>query len=82
MHGRYHYARTNRLDLEKAVEYFRRATERDPEYTLALTGLADARMILPIAGDVPSRVVFPEAKLAVARALRLDPNSAENFQGG
>jgi len=77
LHGRYHYARSNRLDLEKAVEYFRSATERDPEYTLAFTGLADSLMILPITGDVASQAVFPEAKLAVTRALELDPDSAE-----
>jgi tetratricopeptide (TPR) repeat protein len=77
LRGRYHYARSNLLDVQKAVEHFQRATERDPGYALAYSGLADALIVLPITGDVAAHEAFPAAKTAIAQALRLDPDSAE-----
>jgi tetratricopeptide (TPR) repeat protein len=77
LRGRYHYARSNRQDMQKAIEFFKSATRLDPNYTLAYSGLADALLILPITGDVASKEVFPAAKTAVSRALQLAPNSAE-----
>ena len=77
LRGRYHYARSNLLDMQKAVEHFRRATERDPGYALAYSGLADALIVLPVTGDVAAHEAFPTAKTAIAQALRLDPDSAE-----
>jgi tetratricopeptide (TPR) repeat protein len=77
LRGRYHYARSNLFDLQKAVGYFQKATERDPDYALAYSGWADALVILPISGDIAPQEVFPLAKRAIARALELDPHSAE-----
>jgi tetratricopeptide (TPR) repeat protein len=77
LRGRYHYARFNLADAEKAIGYFQSATERDPTFGLAHSGLADALMVLPISGDVASQEVFPTLKTAIARALQLDPDSAE-----
>jgi TolB-like protein/Flp pilus assembly protein TadD len=77
LRGRFHYARITFPELQKAISYFRKATERDPEYALAYSGLADSLMILPITSDVPSRDAFPEAKGAIVRALESDPDSAE-----
>jgi TolB-like protein/Flp pilus assembly protein TadD len=77
LRGRYHYARSNLLDMQKAVEHFQRATERDPGYALAYSGLADALIVLPVTGDVAAHEAFPAAKTAIAQALRLDPDSAE-----
>lgn len=77
LRGRYHYAKFNLHDAQKAVEHFQRATERDPAYVLAYAGLADALTVLPVSGDVPSMEVFPAAKRAIREALRLEPDSAE-----
>jgi TolB-like protein len=77
LRGRYHYAKSNLLDMQKAVEHFQGATERDPGYALAYSGLADALIVLPITGDVAAHEAFPAAKTAIAQALRLDPDSAE-----
>ena len=51
LRGRYHYARFNLSDAQKAIGYFQSATDRDPEYVLAHSGLADALTVLPISGD-------------------------------
>jgi len=77
LRGRYHYARFNLADAQKAVEYFQSATDCDPAFCLAHSGLADALMVLPISGDTASQEVFPRAKAAIARALQLDLDSAE-----
>src|SRR5260370_167665 len=77
LHGRYHWARITYPELQKATEYFRKSTERDPGYALAYSGLADSLMILPITSDVAPKDAFPEARAAIARALELEPDSAE-----
>jgi TolB-like protein/Flp pilus assembly protein TadD len=77
LHGRYHWARITYPELQKAAEYFRKSTERDPGYALAYSGLADSLMILPITSDVAPKDAFPEARAAIARALELEPDSAE-----
>jgi TolB-like protein len=77
LRGRYHHARSNLFDLQKAVEYFKKATELDPAYSVAHSGLADSLIILPISGDLNPKDVGPAAKAASARAVQLDPDSPE-----
>jgi TolB-like protein len=77
LRGRYHHARSNLVDLQKAVEYFKKATERDPAFAIAHSGLADSLIILPISGDLNPKDVCPEAKVAATRAVQLDPGSPE-----
>jgi TolB-like protein/Tfp pilus assembly protein PilF len=76
LHGRYHWARLTPPELLKATAYFRKATQCDPEYALAYSGLADT-LSAAITSEIPPKEVFPEAKAAIARALALDPESAE-----
>jgi len=64
-------------DLKRSIEYFHRAIERDPDYPLAWTGLADAHTMIGIFGLQPPRDVFPPAKAAAERALALDDSLAE-----
>jgi TolB-like protein/Flp pilus assembly protein TadD len=77
LRGRFHWAKSTYPEMQKAAEYFRKATQRDLGYALAFSGLADTLMILPINSDVPPKSIFPEAKAAIATALELDPESAE-----
>jgi TolB-like protein len=77
LRGRYHYARFNLLDAQKAVAYFQQARERDPSFVLAHCGLADALMVFTLSGDIATKEVSSTAKSAIAQALRLDPESAE-----
>jgi TolB-like protein/DNA-binding winged helix-turn-helix (wHTH) protein/Tfp pilus assembly protein PilF len=62
---------------QKAIEYFERATERDPNYALAWAGLAEAYGASPINGDTPPLEVWQRARQAAAYALRSDPALAE-----
>jgi tetratricopeptide (TPR) repeat protein len=61
----------------RAVEYYVRATEIDPEYALAWAGLADAYSASPINSDVPPLEAAPRARDAVARAIASGPDLAE-----
>jgi TolB-like protein/DNA-binding winged helix-turn-helix (wHTH) protein/Tfp pilus assembly protein PilF len=72
--GRYFWNKRTGDDLQKAVEYFTRATERDPTYAQAYSGLADTYALL---GDweygvLTPREAFPRAKTAAIKALQLD----------
>ncbi len=77
--GRYFWNKRTGDDLEKAVEYFSRAIERDPNYAQAYSGLADTYALL---GDweygvLAPREAFPRAKAAAVKALQLDNTLGE-----
>jgi TolB-like protein/DNA-binding winged helix-turn-helix (wHTH) protein/Flp pilus assembly protein TadD len=77
--GRYFWNKRTGDDLQKAVEYFNRAIERDPAYAQAFSGLADTYALL---GDweygvLASREALPRAKAAAVKALQLDSTLSE-----
>jgi tetratricopeptide (TPR) repeat protein len=65
------------LELEKAVVFFKQAIEKDPNYALAYSGLADTYSVIPSRGDFRPKEYMPQAKQAALKALELDPNLAE-----
>jgi TolB-like protein/Flp pilus assembly protein TadD len=77
LRGRYHHAKLTFAELQKAIGYFRKATQLDPELAVAYSGLAESFVRLPITSDVPSAEAFPLAKAAINKGLQLDPGSAE-----
>jgi TolB-like protein/Flp pilus assembly protein TadD len=77
LRGRYHFAKFNLLDAQKAARYFQQASKLDPWFSLAHSGLVDTLMVFVLSGDVAASEVSSTAKSAIAQALRLDPESAE-----
>jgi TolB-like protein/DNA-binding winged helix-turn-helix (wHTH) protein/Tfp pilus assembly protein PilF len=77
--GRYYWNKRSEEGLNKAIEYFQLATQKDPRYALAYAGLADCYSIIgsAIVGTVPSYEVAPKAKAAALKALELDNTLAE-----
>lgn len=77
--GRYYWNKRSEEGLNKAIEYFQLATEKDPHYALAFAGLADSYSIIgsAIVGTVPSHDVASKAKAAALKALELDSTLAE-----
>jgi DNA-binding winged helix-turn-helix (wHTH) protein/TolB-like protein/Flp pilus assembly protein TadD len=75
--GRLFWSHSRLQSTEKAIEFFRQAIRRDPNYSLAYAGLADCYRILPISSDMPAREAFPKAKEAVLKALAIDNQLAE-----
>jgi adenylate cyclase len=75
--GRYYWNQLDAQGLERAVEYFERALDLDPEFALAYSGLADTYMMQTQGWGLAPREVFPQAREAATRALALDPMLAE-----
>ena len=63
--------------MQKAIEYFQQALEKDPAYSLAYAGLADTYAYLSFFNVIPSRQAMPKAKAAAAKALEIDHDLAE-----
>jgi serine/threonine protein kinase/Tfp pilus assembly protein PilF len=75
--GRHHWNRWTEEGFNKAIEYFQKAVEKDPDYALAYAGLADSYVLLGWNSYLPPNEVFPKGKAAAIAALRLDPDLAE-----
>jgi serine/threonine protein kinase/tetratricopeptide (TPR) repeat protein len=75
--GRYYWNRRTAENLKKAIEQFKIATDRDPNYALAYAGLADCYAVLHEYAGAPTSETAPQAKAYAERALALDAQLAE-----
>jgi TolB-like protein/DNA-binding winged helix-turn-helix (wHTH) protein/Flp pilus assembly protein TadD len=77
--GRYFWNKRTADGLKVALAYFKQATEEDPKYAQAYSGLADTYALL---GDwqyaaITPKEAFPQAKAAAIKALELDSTLGE-----
>jgi TolB-like protein/Flp pilus assembly protein TadD len=77
LRGRFYWNKRTAEGLQKAIEQFQQAIDKDPSYALAYSGLADAYGALPGYSATSVRDVEEEAKTAASRSIELDPNLAE-----
>jgi adenylate cyclase len=70
--GRYFWNRRTGENLKKALSYFQQATEKDPGYALAYTGIADSCALMPVYGAGAPQDYYPRAKAAAEKAVALD----------
>jgi tetratricopeptide (TPR) repeat protein len=77
LRGRLFWSRFDGEGLGKAVACFQEASQLDPAYAEPHAGLADAFLILALAGIAPPAALWPEARAAAEAALRLDPDLAD-----
>ena len=75
--GRHLWNHRDQESLEKAVDYFEKANERDPDFALAYSGLADTYLLLGSYGIVEREEANAKAKAAALKALELDEYVAE-----
>jgi TolB-like protein/DNA-binding winged helix-turn-helix (wHTH) protein/Tfp pilus assembly protein PilF len=77
--GLYYWNKRSDENLTRAIGYFERATQSDPNYALAYAGLSDCYAIISaeIFGTMPASQAAPKARAAAVRALELDPTLAE-----
>jgi serine/threonine-protein kinase len=75
LEGRYYWNKRDPDGIREAVEYFKQAIQKDPNYALAYAGLADAYTI-PSSG-LPVKERMQEAEKAADTALAKDDNLAE-----
>jgi TolB-like protein/Tfp pilus assembly protein PilF/predicted Ser/Thr protein kinase len=77
LQGLYYRNKWTEVGFTKAIDYFKQAAERDPNYALAYAGLADAYNFLGDSGYVAPKQVRQNAKLAATQALKIDDELPE-----
>ncbi len=75
--GRFYWNKRTPVDLQKAIPFFQQAIEKDPNYALAYSGLADSYALLTAYSAEQPRQLMPKAKEAALKALALDDKLAE-----
>jgi serine/threonine protein kinase/Flp pilus assembly protein TadD len=77
--GRYFWFRRYEDGLQKAVECFQQAIDKDPLYALAYAGIADCYNQFGLWAFLPPKDAYSRAKSAVARALEIDDTLSEAY---
>jgi serine/threonine-protein kinase len=75
--GLYFVARPNPESIQKALNFFHDALERDPNFALAYAGVAFTFASRGILNLAPPAEMYPKAKAALEKAFALDPDLAE-----
>jgi TolB-like protein/lipoprotein NlpI len=75
--GRYFWNRRTGENLKKALAYFDQAAEKDPQYALAYTGIADSCYLIPGYSAGTPQDYLPRARAAARKAVELDDTLAE-----
>ena len=64
-------------DTRMAVEYFKQAIEKDPDYALAYAALSESYALMALYANTPADVAYPLAREAALKALEKDGQLAE-----
>ncbi|MCJ7459822.1 MAG: protein kinase [candidate division Zixibacteria bacterium] len=75
--GRYFWNRRYEGGLQKGIECFHQAINKDPLYALAYAGIADCYVLLGHFGWLPPKEAYPRARVAAEKALEIDDTLAE-----
>jgi eukaryotic-like serine/threonine-protein kinase len=77
LRGRYYWNKRTEEGLNRGIEYFNQAIEKDPTYGLAYAGLADCYALLSEYSTIPPARTREKAKAAAKRAIEIDDTLAE-----
>jgi serine/threonine-protein kinase len=77
LQGRFFWWKRTEEGLNRALEYFANAIEKDPNYALAHVGLADTYTMLNAYGFLTTQEVLPKIRAEVKKALAIDDKLAE-----
>jgi eukaryotic-like serine/threonine-protein kinase len=75
--GRYAADKRTDQSLSQAIDFYRRALDRAPDYARAWAGMADGYALQAVYGHAPPRDLMPRAREAATRALDLDDRLSE-----
>jgi serine/threonine-protein kinase len=77
LQGRRLWNRRTREALEQAIEFFKQATDLDPSFAQAYSGIADSLIALANTSSLSPDKAYPEARDWARRALQIDNTLAE-----
>src|SRR6516162_1617559 len=77
LQGRYLFGQRNEAPLRKAIDYFKQALAKDPNYAQAYSGIADCYNVLPYFSKLSPRDCQAKAIAAANEALRIDNELSE-----
>lgn len=75
--GRFYWNKRTSAGLKTAIEHFKAASEKDPNFALAYVGLADSYLVGLYNTRGQEKEAIPMAKAYASRALEIDPSLAE-----
>lgn len=75
--GRYHWRKRTKESIDIARGHFEQAIKQDPNYVLALSGLADSYIMLRFFGNLTGEVAHPLAQQAIDQAMAIDDSVSE-----
>ena len=75
--GKYHWNKRTGAALKQAADFYQQAIEKDPNYALAYSGLAETYVLFSSYDVAPATDSMPQAKAAALRALEIDDSLAE-----
>ena len=75
--GRFSWNKRTGPALRQAADFFKQAIEKDPNYALAYSGLAETYVIFSSYSVALAKDSMPQAKASALRALELDDSLAE-----
>lgn len=79
LEGRYYWNKRDLPDMQRSIELFEAAIQKDPNFALAYAGLADTYVVMGGNSQKPLVETVPRAKAALTRALDLDPKLGEAY---
>ncbi|HSU24649.1 MAG TPA: hypothetical protein VLI65_01590 [Pyrinomonadaceae bacterium] len=75
--GRFYWNKRTGENISKAIEILKAATEKDPNFALAYSALADCYVVSPVYSRQRPDEAFALARSNANRAIELDPTLAE-----
>jgi eukaryotic-like serine/threonine-protein kinase len=77
--GRYYSYKYTAEGWKRAIEFFEKAIEKQPDHAPAHAGMAASRGCLWFFGLLPAGQTIPQSRTAAIRALEIDENLAEAY---
>jgi len=77
--GRYFWNRRHEGDMLRAIEFYKQALEKDPQYALPYVGIADVFNVFGVWAFMPPKEACSKAKEALERAIAIDDTIGEAY---
>jgi TolB-like protein/Tfp pilus assembly protein PilF len=77
LRGKFYWNKRTGESLKQAADFYRQAIEKDPNYALAYSGLAETYVLFSSYDVASATNSMPQAKAAALRALEIDDSLAE-----